>query len=274
MKFIRFSVILLACSLIIHSCVKQDYDTPPDTSQYDPGLTVHTTLRYLSDMVQDMPANAWRRMGDTTIYGVVIANDQSGNFYKQIVIQDTSIGGIVVYIDRTGLYADYPVGRKVYIKLDSLCVVNYRGLPEIVYNVDSSGNTAGIPSGLINNYIVKANYPTPVDTNVVSIVDLASSPARYVSTLVRIGNVQFNTASAGQPYASPSSISSGTSRMVEDCSHTANVTMYNSAYASFQPYITPTGNGTLNCVVSRYYQTVQLLIRDTLDVQFTETRCP
>lgn len=274
MKFLYRLSLVLVCSAIFAACLKKDYDNPPDTSQYDPNLPVQISLRNLSDMVQAMPTGKSRIVGDTTISGVIIANDKSGNFYKQIIIQDTSKGGIVIYIDRTGLYADYPVGRKVYIKLKDLALINYRGLPEVVFSADSVGNTTGIPGALLNDVIIKASYPNKVDTNEATIIDVVSNPGKYISTLIKIKDVQFNNTSSNVPYANSSSVGSGTSRYIEDCSRAASVAMYNSNYAQFQPVLTPTGSGTLYCVGSVFYSTLQLLIRDTADVQFNKPRCP
>src|SRR5215470_13874812 len=47
---------------------------------------------------------------DKTISGIVIADDESGQFYKTIVIKD-STGGISVKLDGYDLYTKYPIGR-------------------------------------------------------------------------------------------------------------------------------------------------------------------
>ncbi len=274
MKFIRFSLLMLASSLMFNACIKKEFETPPSTAQYDPNLTVHASIRNMSDIGLNMAPGKWRVLGDTTISGVVVANDQSGNFYKQIIIEDTSMTGIILYLDKTYLYSDFPVGRKLYVKLKGLSLINYKGLPEIVLSVDSTGNTTGIPSGLINDYVVKASYPNTVTPLDVTIIDIKSNPNKYINTLIKLKDVQFNAASSNQLYAQPSSMSSGTSRTVEDCMHTATVVMYNSAYSNFQAQTTPSGNGTVTCICSQYYSNMQLLIRDTTDVAFTSPRCP
>ncbi|MEI2750497.1 MAG: DUF5689 domain-containing protein [Ferruginibacter sp.] len=56
---------------------------------------------------------------DVIISGVVVANDKSGNFYKQLFIQD-STGAMQLLLDANSLYVTYPVGRKVYIKCKGL----------------------------------------------------------------------------------------------------------------------------------------------------------
>src|ERR1035438_2308316 len=107
MKIIRFSLGLLIISAFsLGSCIKQAYDNPPSTSEYDPNLPVNLTISQLSDIALNLQSGGYRKMGDSTIYGIVTADDRSGNFYKQIVIQD-STGGRSIGIDQTNLYADY-----------------------------------------------------------------------------------------------------------------------------------------------------------------------
>ena len=87
--------------------------------------------------------------------------------------------------------------------------------------------------------------------------------------------MEFDASVNGSLYA-PSSTSglSSASLLVHDCPFTASMVMYNSAYATFQAAVTPTGNGTLTGIFS-LYNTPQFLIRDTSDVAFTSARtCP
>ena len=274
MKLLKFSLLCFLSVAFLGSCVKQNYTSPPDTSHLDPNLTVNTTLRDLSTQALLMNTGQYRVLGDTTVYGIVIADDKSGNFYKQIVIQD-STGGIVVTLDKTTVYGDFPIGRKVYVKLKGLLLINYKGLPEITYSVSATGSTTGIPSTLISNYLVKASYPNTVAPLDVTVDQLFGNPGIYYNTLVRISNVEFDAGSAGIQYAAPTSTGSyASSRNIVNADHTATLVMYNSAYATFQSAITPSGSGALTTVFSSYNGAVQLLIRDTTDVQFTSPRFP
>jgi len=279
MNFLKLSSFVALTMLVAGSCVKQNFSAPPDTSAVDPNLPVNTTLRDFSNQALSMGAGQYRVLGDTTIYGIVTADDRSGNFYKQIVIQDTT-GGITIGIDKTNIYADYPIGRKVYIKCKGLLLVNYKGLPEITASVSSTGSTTGIPSSLVNNYVIKASYPNAVVAKTVSVNDLFANQNSYYNTLVRISCTQFASSNAGVEYAAPTSSGSiSTSLTVEGhdsatCNLVATMTLYNSAYATFQPAITPTGNGYITAIFSNYNSAVQLLLRDTSDVRMTGTRCP
>ncbi len=274
MKLFSLFLSLALATLLVQSCVKKEYDMPPSTAYYDPALPVQTSIANLSGMIANMQYGQFRKMGDTTISGVVVANDKSGNFYKQIVIQDTSNTGIAVLIEQSYLYSDFPVGRKIYLKLKNMYIGNYKGLPEIVFTADSLGNTTGIPSGYTSEVIVKANYPVAVAPLEVTMFDILSNPNRYVNTLIKLTDVQFDNASAGVSYALPPSMSSGTSRTVESCDHGVSLVMYNSGYSNFQPFITPMGNGTITAICSRRYSTMQLALRDTTDVKLYNQRCP
>lgn len=276
MKGFRLALGVLFVSAFLNSCVKQSFDNPPDTSQIDPKLPVNATLGQLSSMAIEMGANTYRKMGDTTVSGVVTADDRSGNFYKQIIIQDAT-GAIVVTIDQSNLYTDYPIGRKVYVKLKDLILVNYHGLPEIAFDASTASGSlrlVNIPSAMMQKTVVKASYPNTVTPEKVKFVDLFSNTNKYLNKLVQLDNMEFDASAANVPYAAPSSTSYATSRTIKDCPNTGSIVMYNSGFANFQPYITPSGKGSITGIFSMY-NTSQFLIRDTTDVQLTGARdCP
>ncbi len=275
MKFLRLPILLLTASVFFNSCVKRNFDTPPDTVHYDPNLPVQATLKQIVTIGTNMSSGKSRVMGDTTVYGVVVADDKSGNYYKQIVIEDTSGGGLVLYLDKSYIYNDYPVGRKIYVKLKGLTLANYNGLPEVVYSADQAGNTVAIPSGLVGNYIVKASYPnTTVTAKNVTIEEIKGNPNAYLNTLITLSNVQFDAASSNVSYAAPSASASATNRTIEKCDHSGSVILRTSGYCSFQPTITPSGNGTITAICSIYGGTLQLILRDPSDVKMDAARCP
>ncbi len=276
MRLFHYAAGIVLTSAIFASCFKNNYDSPPATKDVDPNLPVTCNIAQINNIANNMQSSQFRTMGDTTIYGVVVADDRSGNFYKTIIIQD-STGGIAISLSQTYLYNDFPVGRKVYVKLKGLTLINYHGLPEIGFSASTSGSVslAGIPSVLIKNYVIKASYPNTIDPTVVRIVDLFGNPNKYLNTLVRIDSMEFDSLSVGVPYAGTvASGTVGTSRTIRDCPFHGSMVMYNSAYAWFQPTLTPSGRGSITGIFSMY-SSPQFLIRDTTDVQLTGARvCP
>lgn len=270
MKILKLAVLCLT-TLSLGSCVKQAFDSPPDTSQYDPYLTVNCSLEKLSELGYMLPIGQFRTMGDTTVYGIVSADDKSGNIYKKLYIQDSSGGGMTLILDKSYLYGDYPVGRKIYVKLNGLMLANYKGQAEIVSSMDILGNTVGIPASLMTKYIIKASYPNPVTATTVDASELFSNPYKYASTFVKLDNMQFDDLSKNTLYSMPSS---STNRTITNCDKTISLSMYNSSYATFQAAVTPNGNGSIYGIVTLYMGKPQLTLRDTFDIQFIGPRCP
>jgi hypothetical protein len=269
-KILKFVSYCLATS-ILSSCIKSKFDAPPDTSKVDPKLPVNMTLSQLSSSAMELMDGQSRLLGDSIVYGIVVGDDHSGNIYKQIIIEDTT-GGIAVLIDKTTLYADYPTGRKVYIKLKGLRVSNYKGLPQLIYDYDSvEKRSNGIPSSLLVDYIVKASYPNVVKPKVLTMGEIFTNPSAYLNTLIKIENVQFDANSAGVVY---SDAARSTNRYISDCPFNGRLSMYNSSFSDFRSALTPKGQGSITCILSTY-NTPQLVLRDTTDVEMTQPRiCP
>ena len=275
MKKLRLSLVavMLLAIAALSSCVKKDFDAPPDMSAIDPNVPVNMTIARLKSMY---PAATPSRIdSDYTIYGVVTADDRSGNWYKQINIQD-STGGITILVDQNGLYGDYPIGRKVYVKLKGLYMGTYGSLPQIGLTPDYTGALSNIPGNSIGNYIVKANYPNPIvaDTfeNLAALKAVNAQSSKYIQKLVVIKNVEVAQADLGRTYAQQAVLTSGTSVNIKDCAGNT-IQMRTSGYANFQPIEVPRGNGMITAVYTRFNATAQLVIRDTTDLKFYGTRC-
>ena len=272
MKLLKTTLLCALGAMSISSCVKKDFDAPLESSQVDPMLPITAPISAVAEGALYLESNKGRVMGDTTICGIVIGNDKTGNIYKQLYIQDTAGGAIALVLDRTNLYGDYPVGRRIYVKLKGLYLINYRGLPEIAYSIDATGGTTGIPSSLISTFIVRGSFPNTITPKVVTIADLFTSPRKYLNTLVTLDNMQFATGSNNVLY---SNANASTNRTIADCPFSGSLTMYNSSYSTFQAATTPNGKGKITGIFTTYYNTPQFVMRDTTDVQFTgERTCP
>ena len=263
---------LLFAVISFSACIKKDFDAPPDQSSIDPKIPCNKTIAQIKTLYNS--ASAVRIDSDYTVYGIVTADDKSGNFYKQIVIQD-STAGLTVLIDNNSLFNEYPVGRKIYIKLKGLYMSKYAATPQLGYIPDGTGAISNIPGSLLGNFIIKANYPNTVVPETVTLTQLNNTAtfSYYVNRLVTIDNAEFTSADMGKPYADPAAIASGTSRYVEECSSTKTIQLRSSGYANFQPLLTPLGKGKITGIFTLYNNSAQLVIRDTTDVKFAGLRC-
>ena len=251
----------------LNSCIKKNFDNPPDLSGYDPKLHVTHTL---AQLLAKYPPGS-KIDSDVVIYGIVEADDRSGNFYKEIVIED-STAGLQVLIDAYSLYNDYPVGRKIYINCKGLVIGQYGGAPQLGLTFDMTGAPTNIPANLMSTCIVKADFPHMVVPLKVPSMAALANHTLYLNRLVELDSVEFTTQYAGLPYAQPAAIASGTSTYIEDCSGlTAEV--YTSGYANFFPSLTPIGKGRFIGIYTVYNNTPELIIRDTTDLKMTDPRC-
>ncbi len=261
--------------LTFFSCVKKDFDNPPDTTNVDPKLPVNKTIWDLKQMyVANGGVIPLKITDDIIIAGVVVADDRGGNFYKQVVIQDES-SGIPVLINRNNLYNEFPIGRKLYIKCKGLYLGAYGGLIQLGSEPDQSGSISDIPYVFINNHVVRGpfdlNQVKPISVTINQLLNLNSS-LQYLSTLIQLDSVEFVGSDVNVVYAQAPTTSSATERKIEDCASN-NIILRTSGYCNFRTALTPSGKGQLLAIYSRYNNTAQLAIRDTNDVRFTAERC-
>ena len=277
--------------LFLTACLKGPYDLPPDSSGIDPNLPVNMTvagLRAKNPIYYPTGTgdDTLRIAGDWTLGVVVIANDQSGNLYKQLMVED-STGGIVLNLDAYSLYANYPVGRKIYIKLKGLMLSFADGIPVLGMDVDERKSSLGIGSTQIAAHIVKATLGHAVRDTVVefeAVRTYTSIPEKeaLLCRLVTVTGVQF--ADTTIAYTTPTGT---TNRYLLACGEApANSTfapngslaVRTSNYANFHAEKVPAGRGTVKGIYTVYIgsgttKTPQLLLRDTADVQLTGARC-
>jgi hypothetical protein len=255
----------LLVSLIV-ACNKK-FDEPPVYS--GPEIKPNFTIRELRGM--HFPGNFEKVLDELIVECTVIADDSKDNFYKSIVVQD-STGGITIRMDGFGLYNDYPVGRKVFIKLKNLWLGDYAKMIQLGAGVDRSDSAypelSGIPVPLFDKFLVKSSLHNPI-------VPMPASPDQLhdslQSRLIIIRDAEFAPADTGKPYADAVNKLS-VNNIIKSCGG-GSVYLRTSGFANFAALKTPRGNGSITAVYSVFGTSKQLLIRDTSDVQMNGLRC-
>ncbi|MFN8144441.1 MAG: DUF5689 domain-containing protein, partial [Bacteroidia bacterium] len=264
-NMLRLLILIGMTTSVLTSCVKKEYDEPA-TANVDPDLiATHSISQFIAMATGPVPKEITQ---DVILSGVVIADDESGNFYKEIIIQD-STAGLSISVDISNFYTEYPIGRRLFIKAKGLYLAD-DGDGNFQIGVKDNNTIGRIPSTLVAQYIVKGKWGIPVTPASYTLSSLGTAKS---NTLVKISGVEFVTADAGISYADAINLISK-NRVVEDCSSPANtVKMYNSGYSKFAAEITPTGNGTIICVNKLYNGAPELVIRDPKDLNMTDIRC-
>jgi len=244
-------------------CVDHTFDEPPVAGL--PGLSGNATIADIKALYTG--SGDVQITEDWVIDGVVAADDQSGNFYQQIIVQD-STGGLAVRMATTGLFNKFPAGSQVFIRAKGLYISDYNGFPQL-----NGSPGAALAELLIPQYVIAGQRDKGITPVQVTLAEL-NNPARFqqlLSTLVEIKDVQFADASAGVPYADAVNRLS-VNRTAEDCSGNS-IIVRTSGYADFAAAITPEGKGNLRAVLSIFRTDKQLLVRNTDDINMTGARC-
>ncbi len=276
-SIIKFSSFAILFAFIMSAC-KKNYEAPPVST--DPNIPVTTTIKALKAM--HTVAGAFDVIGtDITISGIVIANDKSGNLYKEIYIQDAT-GAIPVELASNGLYANYPVGKKVYIKCKGLCLSDYNNMIQLGVKALTNGTYTleAIPAPLITNYVIGGSLNNAVVPKVISSIDGLNTPSGVTTMqnpllgdLIQLNDMEFIAGDTKRPYADTSYYKKSGDRYIKNCSSSSSLDVRTSGYADFAGKIPQAGNGTILGIYTVYSTTKQLLIRDTTDVRFNNARC-
>lgn len=258
---------LIFSSFLQWSCVDREFDEPPilqDELDFPPnGSIAQLKSYYVAGQFVTIPI-------DLNIHAVVVADDRSGNFYKTLIIQD-STAGIELKLNRTGLYADYPVGMKVGLKCKGLTIGDYNGLIQIglgTYQDGNFTNIAGIEDALIEQYLYKGPKNQIITPALKTINTLT---AQDISTLVKIDRLEFDRADIGKTYADVVGQRSS-NLLLTDCDQNL-IILRSSNFADFAGLTVPEGNGTIVGILGKFRTDVQLFIRDTHDIAFVNPVC-
>lgn len=266
-SFLKISILSLIATITVLASCNKKFDEPPVPG--NPNITANTTIKALKAMHS---IGGFENLNtDIVISGIVVGNDKNGNLYKQICIQDAT-GGITVLLDASNVYAQYPVGRQIFIKCKGLYLSDYGKLIQlgmIDNSVPGNPSLTGIPSTLFDNYIIKGSLGNVVTPKVVTISQLNDT---LQSTLIQINNVEYQASDTSRTYADTSAAKSSVNLTLNECTG-ARVITYTSGYANFAGIKPPKGNGSITCIYFIYRTTPELIIRDTSDVQLTGPRC-
>jgi Family of unknown function (DUF5689) len=259
------AVIIIAASGTLSSC-KKTFDNPPGPA--DPAIVANTSIKSLKAL--HTFAGAYNVITtDIIISGVVVADDKSGNLYKQLYIED-STGGLQVLLNASSLYGTFPVGRKLFIKCNGLCITDYNGTMELGIKATVAGapSNQGIPGNLIDSYVIGGSLNNPVVPHVVTLAQLTTGMQdRYLGSLIQLDGFAFTNLNT--TYSDTSAYKSTVNLDIKNCSN-QTIIVRTSAYANFAGEKVAQGRGSIYAIYTTFGSTKQLILRDPDDVKFTD----
>ena len=273
----------LGVSALLSSC-DDDFTTPPVVMP--PTENVESTMT-----LPEFKAEYWKTItapqtlgtladGDSIILtGRVCSSDESGNIFKNIVVQTVDENGkqyaINFSVDEYDLYTIFPFGQEVAIKATGMSIGGYRGL--MTFGVISGDQADRMPLSTLKAHMVRNRMalpePAKVDTTITTIATLNAAKSNqndlmeWQSRLIRIDGVSFED--AGQQYAP----SATTDRYIKDDDGN-RINVRCSSFASFKNDEIPYGKGSVTGILSYYGTNWQILLNDVNGVEGFDNEKP
>ena len=201
-----------------------------------------------------IPGETYEFTSDIVLKGYVVSNDSSGNFYKEIYIQDDSIspsGGIRILIDETDLHKKYNFGREIYINLKGLYIgeSSVDGVVSIGELRDYQNRLNTIRSLKSADHIFRSDITKNIEPLNLFFSEISND---HIGTYILVSNVNIETSQIGKPFVDKYD-NYETQRTLEACEITTQSTfkLETSAFASFRDIPLPSGSGTIRGIVSK-----------------------
>lgn len=260
MKLLRNISLPLIASLALFAC-ERDYDAPLLTEPEYTGPAANITISELRTQnaaaTENTPIIITK---DQVLKAVITGNDESGNIFKKIYLQDET-GAIEMGVDQNSVYNYYPVGQTVYIDLNGLSISVFGGEQQLGH---PEGNLFRTPWEDFKKHVSKDKWENldkikPIVLDDISIVNAA--PNEYKFKLVQFTGVTFKN--GGKGIFAPET-DYGEEYITD--SHGNTIMIRTSSYANFAGNGLPEGKGNITGILGRYNGTWQLTLRTANDV--------
>lgn len=260
MKLLRNISLPLIASLALFAC-ERDYDAPLLTEPEYTGPAANITISELRTQnaaaTQDVPIIITQ---DQVLKAVITGNDESGNIFKKIYLQDET-GAIEMEVDQSSVYNYYPVGQTVYVDLNGLSISVYGDEQQLGH---PEGYLFRTPWEDFEKHVSKDGWANPENAKPVVIDDISTinaAPDNYKFKLVQFTGVTFQN--GGKGIFAPED-GYGEENITD--SHGNTIMIRTSNYASFAGNKLPEGKGNVTGILGRFRGTWQLTLRTANDV--------
>ena len=270
MKAIKY-LSILALSLIATSCMN-DFDEPlfsePPFGNNEIGEANMTIADLKKEYSSTISGNSVKQITeDIIIEGVVVANDESGNVYKQFIINDET-GAMVIGVNDVGLYAMLPKGQRVRIACKDLYIGGYGKMAQIggLYN----GKVGRMNKNIYPQHVRLIGIPDPtqpeMQPELINDSFFTNENKNDLAKFVRLEGVEITEADGTALWA-PEELQYNNVVERHIKVGKTNIVLRMSTYADFANEAIPTGELNINGVMTRYNDYWQFVISHTTDIE-------
>lgn len=275
MKTRHIFLAIAIASVGFSSCMDKDWEAPQfDEPLYgnnsimkqegDKVITIGELKEKYSSLINASTDGSKEITEDWQLQVVVNGNDEGGNLYKQISIQDHT-GAIIVGINGSNLYPYMPVGQQLLINLKGLYIGGYRKQAQIgaLYN----GGIGRMDTDVWEQH-VRLLKPGEIEARV-DTVDFDEKADKYTLSgrIVRLSGVTIS--GEGTQVLAPED---GSVTLTSNCANRlinnkSSLVLRTSSYSKFANRAIPKGKVDVYGVCTRFNNTWQILMRTESDLQ-------
>ncbi len=262
-------------SMGLAACMDKDWEAPQfDEPLYgnnsimkeegDKVITIGELKEKYSSLINASTDGVKEITDDWQLQVVVNGNDEGGNLYKQISVQDPT-GAIIVGINGSNLYPYMPVGQQLLINLKGLHIGGYRKQAQIgaLYN----GSIGRMDTDVWEQHVrllKEGEIEAKVDT-----VDFDENADKFILSgrIVKLSGVTIS--GEGTQVLAPED---GSVTLSSNCANRlingkSSLVLRTSSYSKFANRAIPKGKADVYGVCTRYNNTWQILMRTESDLQ-------
>ena len=290
MKTTKYILLALTLLGLTASCMDSDWSAPAEETgvkSYGNKYIQATNLKTIAELKAlysgEINNNGLKVVKEAMqIRGIVTGNDEGGNIYNTLYIQDAT-GAIAVSVAQGGLYGPFAVGQAVLVELQGLYVGGYGKQPQIGTSYTNPNREDATPQvGRMSRYQWQEHYrllskdDALMDGINVTPTELTGDMgnlniAQHCGLLVKLKGVVLSEADGKAVFAPDD----GSVPLTSNCANRSinglkNVVLRTSTYANFAKSTLPTGRVNITAVASRYNDTWQLLMRTERDIEAAE----
>ncbi len=266
-NFLKSILGVALTSVLFTGCVGDDDYSIPNLECNDPSLVA---TKQVQDIYNQATASPVLYSANDIIEARVVSSDKGGNFFKIMYL--TSLDGtrgFSLAINRTDLYNEYNVGRKVYIKLQGLYT-------QIRNNTLQIGALYNSNVGQIAETDYKAKLINSCNTvdeeELVNEITLSQVNDSYIGKLIELKDVQFADSALGQTYYNSANVvGSETNHNITDATG-ATLIFRTGSYAEYAGTSVSDKSGRIRGVLTKFGTTFQFVARYAIDIKLTEPR--
>lgn len=280
-------VLSILCLTTLISCVQDDdFSVPSHINEYENKALISILAGIENGTITEMSIDALKSQfvagkvvqitSNSVVKGYVTSTDKTGNFYKEIYLQDlpsNPTAAINIVFNQVDSYNQFNLGREVYVSLQGLYFGETASEVLAIGGAENGSRVDLLTENQIRTHMFRSSETldvVPLELNFSDIND------NYIGMFVAVNNVEFPDDLQGQSYFNAID-DFDTQRKMQRCEGFSyeKFILETSSFASFKNEILPTLNGTIKGVISKSYggDDFVLVLNDTQDVVLTDSRC-